>query len=325
MILLLGNTESAFSEEIKLALGFIDADFPFKKMKADIRTVCSGLQLFLGADTYDYITDIYIAENAPEGDDADLLELAQYAVATAAYRMYAPANDLQHGKNGRKMLTDENSKTPFEHMLVSDNDELERRSFRAMDDFVSLLDRVSDVWKDSSNYIASHRLVVRTVQEFSMYHVISSRYLLLKMQPDLEYIEKREIRPRLGLALYDVIKNKLNGTNDEAFTDQESELIPLIREACVNGALSRSVIRLQGTLFPEGLLQQTRSDRSGIKARVVFTGNQIDQSSQFYDQTALRVYGDLESVLASYLVAVEDPLSEQDVPAENGANDKFFA
>lgn len=329
MRLLFNKDEADFRQEIKEALGFIDADFPFIKMKSDLRTATSNIIGVIGKETYLILEKIYYDEagtpvEATEGDNLRLLELAQYAVATAAYRLFAPANDLMHGTNGRKMLTDEDSKTPFEHMLVASNDELERRSFRAMDDLISLLDEISADWRNSDSYKASHRLLVRTTADFDRYHMISSRLLLLKLQPDLEFIEKREILPRLGKGALATLKLKVS--QDDTLDAQQLELLPLIQEACVNGALSRGVIRLQGTLFPEGLLQKTRGDRTTVKGRVAFLGNQVDQASQFFKQTAGQVYKEIEAVIDSYKPAPtieQEQIDESEISCDE--NDKFFS
>ncbi len=329
MKLIFGLVEEDFSEEIKKALGFIDHDVPFIKMKPDLRTVTSKLIRFIGKETYADLSLIYENhEDAPAettaGDNANLLELAQSYVATAAYRLFAPVNDLQHGKNGRKMLTDEDSKTPFEHMLVASNDELERRSFRAMDDLLYILDEISTTWKGSDNYKATHRLFVRTTDDFDTFHVMGSRLLLLKLQPDMEYVETRQILPRIGKDVFDALKQKLNGTATDALSDKEKDLLPLLKEAAVNGSLSRGVIRLQGTLFPEGLLQQTRVDRATIKSRMGFIGNQVDQASQFFSQTADRVLKDIEAVITSYAPVVETDTEETATDNSCTSDDKFM-
>jgi hypothetical protein len=289
---------------LKTALGFIDADLPYVKIMPDLRTATAQFIEVIGQDTYDDLYAIYTESNdAPDeattGDNAYMLQLAQYAIATAAYRLFAPANDLQHGVNGRKMLKDEESgyERPYEHMLVASNDDLERRSFRAMDDLLKVLDELSDTWKDSNEYKASHRLFVRTTAEFDMYFPINSRLLLLKLQPGLAQAERREILPRITKEVFGTLKAKRNGTNSTALTATEQVLLSLIQEACVYSALSWSMPRLQATLFPQGILQPVRGDSATIKGRAVPQGNQIDQMAQKFALDAAKVLADIEAVL----------------------------
>ena len=296
MELLFNKQGADFSAEIKEALGFIDADFPYKKIKADLRTATSDLIKVIGKTTYEEILGFY-KDGTDVDEEKEMLELAQYAVATAAYRLFAPANDLQDGKNGRKMLTSDDSKTPFEHMLVASNDELERRSFRAMNDVLALLDAQSNTWKASDEYKASHKLFVRTVDEFNVFWSIDSRLLLIKLQPGLSLAEKREIVPRITSTVYKTLKDKRDGTSEVDLTETEKTLLPLIQEACVYSALSWGIPRLQTTLFPEGILQPVRGDRQTVTGRIPYQGNQVDQMAQLFRRDADRVLLEIEKLL----------------------------
>ena len=302
MKLLFNKQAADFSQEIKDTLAFIDADFPFKKIKPDLRTATAQFIEVVGKEVYADLYAIYTESNeAPAeteaGDNAYLIELAQYAIATAAYRLFAPSNDLKHGVNGRTMLSTEDDKTPFEHMLVASNDEMERRSFRAMNDFLKVLDDLSDTWKESDAYKESHRLFVRTTADFDRFFVINSRILLLKLQPALALAEKREIIPRVTRDVFETMKAKRNGTSETALTDKEAKLLPLIQEACVYTALAWGIVRLQATLFPEGVLQPLRGERTTIKGRAAFLGNQIDQLEQKFNEDAAEVLKEIESVM----------------------------
>ena len=331
MKLIFGENSGDASVQLRTALGFIDADFPLEKIAPDLRTATKDMISIIGQATYDDLLLIDAEhQDAPAettaGDNASMLEMARSVVAINAYRLFAPVNDLQHGTNGRKMLTDDDSKMPFEHMLVKSDDELERRSHRAMDDLITLLDKISASWKASEDYKESFRLFVRTTKEFDRFHVMGSRLLLMKLQPDMEYVETREILPRIGKEVFDSMKDKLNGTDQAAMTEKELVLLPLIREACVNSSLSRGVIRLQGTLFPEGLMRKTRGDRSNIKGRIGFLGNQVDQAKEFFKDTAARVLLDIEAVVTTYEPVVEEVIDEDEQSLyECDKDDKFFS
>src|SRR5690554_535265 len=229
MKLLFNKTDADFSKEFKTALGFVDADFKFVKLAQDLRTATRSLITIIGSDTYLEIVDTYESDTIDyETNAVAILRLAQNAVANHAYRLFAPANDLQHGVNGRKMLTTLDSKTPFEHMLVASDDEMERRSFRAMDDLINLLDESSATWKDSDNYKASHKNFVRTVDQFDQFYTIESRFLLQKLSPGLALAEKREIISRIGISAYAALKVKLK--ENLPLDPEEGYLISLIQE-----------------------------------------------------------------------------------------------
>lgn len=286
---LLFGKQGAPETEIQEALSFVDAMFEFKKLKSDIRSVTSEFIDLIGEAVYTELVGIYLdTEDKPEdenGSNAIMLELAKSAIITAAYRLYAPSSDLQHGMNGRTMLSSNSNKTPFQHMLVSDNDELERRSHRAMNDFLKWLDKNSDTWKQSDEYKSSHELFVRTVDEFNRGFVINSRLLLMKLRPGLRKAEN-EIKARVGAALFKSIKDKRSGVSEEALTETESKVLALSQEAAIYASLSWGIPRLQLTLFPEGVLQAVRSDQSNISARQVAQFNEVAYVAQLFRQDA---------------------------------------
>lgn len=321
MDILFNKVAENFQKEFKECLGFVDADFPYKKIRADIRSATSSLVKIIGLNTYEEIVTLYTTNK----DDNELLILAQYAVAIEAYRTYAPVNDLQHGTNGRKMLTDEHSKTPFEHMLMSSDDELERRQFKAMDALIDFLDAKSETWKASEEYKNSHNLLVRSVADFSNFFVIESRYLLMKLQPALSKAEREIILPRVTKATIKVVKAKVFGTNTEALTETEITLISLIKEACVYSAMAWGVIRLQATLFPSGLYQQLRGDRTTIKGRMPVTGNQADQLEQKFQEDAEKALLAIEKLLTPVVADTTEETEATEVSPEFDDDENFVS
>lgn len=298
------------SDELKEVLGFIDADLRLSNIKSDLRRATYDLIKVIGLDTYKEILGLYVsgvpnATDTPWTEDLikELVTLAQYQVAVTGYSYYAPSNDLSHGNNGRTMEMGEHQKMPFEHLLVRDDEALQRRGYRGMDDLLNFLDEHSEVWKSSEEFKVSHRLFVRTVREFDQYFHMDSRLLLIKLSPGISICEKREILPRIGLEQYELIKAKRQGTNENPLTEVEEVLLDLIQEACVNASLAWGLPRMRATLFPEGVMKQVHSERNTIKGRSMTMGNEIEQMVQLFKRDSLRVLQDIEA-----LVAIPDPV-----------------
>jgi hypothetical protein len=315
MKLLFNKPGADFSKEFKDALGFVDADFKFQKIKPDLVNATQEIASFLGNTTYLEIVATYESNFDYETTAGQILQFAQNAIANLAYRYFAPSNDLQHGTNGRKMLTSEDSKTPFEYMIVASNDELERRSHRAMDNLINLLDESSNTWKASDNYKATHRLFVRTVKEFNQFYTINSRYLLEKLSPGIAMAEKRLIIPRIGQTAYDALKAKRK--DGSALSADEEPLLLMIQEATVYAALAWGVIRLQVTLFPDSISQAVRGDRATIKGRMPIVNNVLDQLEQKFKEDTAQVLLDIEA-------AVKEPDPEPTTQTTNCPDEDKF-
>ncbi len=283
------STTAEFEQEFKKALGFTDIDIPYNKIRPELTLSANELIATIGKTTYDDLIANY--KKTSERNEAQK-DAFQYAIAAYAYMLFAPANDLAHTPNGRRMRSTENEKTPFPWMLANDNDNLQKRAYKAVDSLIKYLDENNDVWKESDEYKATFNLFVRTVEDFSAAYVLESRLLLLKLVPGLLQCEKREIQPRIGKTLSDSLKSKIQKLSEgseqssEIPTEAEQLLIDYIREACAYYALSWALPRMQVNLFPEGVLQAIRSDRETLNARVAPQFPVIDQASKLFKKDA---------------------------------------
>jgi len=302
------KVDSEFQKEFKEALGFTDADIPLRKIKPDLRNAAQDLTDLIGAPTYHSLIDntLLNIEGATGAttpyQDVDLTELFRYALSTMAYVMFAPANDLGHTPNGRRMRSSDDEKTPFEWMMARDDDNLQRRSFKAVDSLLSYLDENSDEWKASEAFTKSYKLFVRTLKDYEPRYQLSSTLLLLKLSPGLEMCENRDVVSRIGKKLFDSLKTKVlyfakepTGTAQEAITANEAKMIELIKDACCYSALAWGIKRLQVNLFPEGILQPVRGDRATIKGRSVPQFLEVDQVSNLFQEDCNRALTDIEA------------------------------
>lgn len=294
---LLFTTGTGFSKELKNAIGFIDSDIPEIKIKPDIRTATRELINIIGNTTYEAIVDSYMLDEGEADKDATLIDFAQSAVGITAYALFAPANDLGHSPNGRKMRVSDDEKTPFEWMMARDDDNLQQRGMRAIDQLIKYMDESFDAWKDSDEYEASYKLFIRSTDEFNQHYQIDSRLLLLKLNPGINNCEKREIIPRIGIDLYELLKAKRINPVPVPFTADETLLLSYIQEACVFYSLAWGIPRLQINLFPDGILQSIRGERATIKGRIVPAGMEVNQVSNLFTADAARNFIEIEALM----------------------------
>lgn len=322
---LLFTTGTGFSKELKNAIGFIDSDIPEIKIKPDIRTATRELINVIGNTTYAAIVANYKLPDGDEDRDDTLTEFAQSAVGIPAYALFAPANDLGHSPNGRKMRVSDDEKTPFEWMMARDDDNLQQRGMRAIDQLIKYMDGSFDPWKESDAYKESYKLFIRSTEEFNEHYQIDSRLLLLKLKPGINNCEKREIVPRIGNDLYKVLKEKRLDPVKDPFTDDEMLLLSYIQEACVFYALAWGIPRLQINLFPEGISQAIRSERMTVKGRVVPAGMEVSQTQMLFEKDAARLFIEIEALVKKMNpppVAEPDRFFEH-LPYGNAEDDVF--
>lgn len=320
------STDSNFSREFKTALGFVDIDIPYIKIQSDLYQASLYLIDIIGQTTYNALIANYKLK--PEGTEyatepfqnIPLNQLFQYAVAIKAYSLFAPSTDLAHTANGRRMRSSEDEKTPFEWMIAKDDDNLQRRTYKAIDTLISFMDKNFDAWKSSDTFKETHKLFIRNKEDFASAYVIDSRLLFIKLIPGLIQCQKREILPRIGVDLYNSLVDKRQhfakdpqSTSVPAITEQESVLIDYIKEATAYYALHWGLLRLQVNMFPEGILHSVRSEQRVIKATKVPEVPIIDQLSKIYKADCNNALHKIEEFIKLLKPPTTETLTQQEI------------
>ena len=325
-------------------LGFVDADLEIGKMKSELFTATKDLISLIGKEAYSYALGLALKEeqSAEEGsavefsdEEADSLYNFRYPIAVDAYRHYAPSGDLSHTNNGRKMRNDEYEKSAFEWMINRDNEALEKRYYKALDNLLDHLDDTDPVlvaagegtaelkWTGTEAYQKTHRLFVRKTSDFDPYHPINSRLLLLKLQPGLSRCERFEILPRIGAEKFEQYKQQLNGTAPADSDELDESLLNLIKAACVYYAMDYALKRLRVQLFPDGVLQRYAGERVNTINTKVPERLEAEIAAQAFAADAEKELRAIEEYLKP--APTEAEITEGDViPKVSGCSDDAF-
>ncbi|MBW3519498.1 DUF6712 family protein [Flavobacterium sp. NKUCC04_CG] len=297
------NRNNKGSTELKSLLGFIDVDIKYQTIKPEIQSATREVVELIGREIYGMAFQAY---GEPEGNKQTLIEMIQYPIAINAYRLFAPNNDLAHTNNGRRMRLEENEKQAFEWLLDRDNDALERKYYRALDDLISYLEERISEWKQTSSYNKLQDSIFRTTAGFDEIFPIHSRLLLLKLQPGIKQCLTHEIKSRIGTDhLNDFLKQKID--------DEQQELYYYVKNACAFYALAWAMPRYSIQLFPEGVLQAYVSDRNTTKAKKPSENNELAYAREAF-------YSDFKKNIQQIEQLVKPILKED----EHAVDMKFF-
>lgn len=330
-----------FETDFKTALGFIDIDIPFNKIRPDLWNAADELINTISLLVYEALIanqelDIEGASGATTPyQDEELTHRFKYALACMAYKLFSPANDLSHTANGRKMRTSDDTKTPFEWMMVRDDDNLEIRAYKALDALIKYMDAKFDTWKESLAFKKSHSLFLRDITDFNEFYLLESRLLMIKLQPGIKQCEEREIRPRFNQEQYDSLKTKAlayatseeEPTGENSMSDDEKKLLVKVKEACAYYALYWAFPRLTVNLLPEGIMQKVRGDRKMAKGRLVPQFLEVDQAAALFKSDCDAALRDIESLMDKIdppETAPEPTTSEKEVTDYGFTSDDNF-
>jgi|SRR5690554_104075 len=275
------------SKEIKDLLGFIDVDIKYAKIKSDVLTATRELIDLVGRDVYNTAYNDYATKT---DEKEQLVYHLRYPIIINAYRMFAPNLDIAHTVNGRKMRQDENQKQAFEWMIDRDNEALERKYYRALDDLLHYLDEEVEEWKSSEAYQKLQESVFKTTDEFDEHFPIASRLLLMKLQPGIKQCLRVEIKQRIGSEL-------LNTFLKEPIVPEQEELYYEVKQACAYYALAWAMPRLSVQLFPQGILQSYVSERNTTQSRQVAGGTSLAYAKQYFEKDFDKAIANIETIL----------------------------
>ena len=249
---------------------------------------------------------------------AELFELTRYAIALDAYANFAPNGDIAHTSNGRKMRTDGNEKQPFEWMLDRDNEQMERKFYKALDELIEYIE-LDPLWRGSSSFVKMHSSWANSTSVFKTFYPDGNRMLMLRLAPGLLKTQNNEVASRIPL-IARLISTTLN--NGLPVLPEHEPLLALCQEAIIYGGLVWGLKRLRVALYPEGILQKFRGDRSQGNARAI----PIDLAIQ---ATAQAFQGDLDTALlkidAEYKRLTVPFSIPQPLFKERNTNDKFLS
>lgn len=329
MNILFQTAGTAGNTELKELLGAVDADLKLTNLLPDIYTATNDVIDLIGIEVYNKAVTAY-NNGTITPENKQFVYSVRYPIAVNAYRLFAPSNDISHTNNGRKMRQDEGEKLPFQWMIDSDNTELEKRYYRALDDLIKFLDRsktntettetLYTIWTGSDAFKATQKLFIRTVSEFDDCFPVNSRLLLIKLAPGIHKCEQYEIRPRLGVQKFDALKTALK-ENTPITEPTDLELIRLIREASVAYSLAWAMPRLSVQLYPEGVLQHVTSDRATTKGAKPTLKNETEVARQAFMEDAKQAFIEIEKLLEPPLAIDETAVI---IPAQT-YGDKYFS
>lgn len=291
MKLLFGYDDNNPDHELKELIGHIDKDIKFENHKTDIKSATRQIIKIIGRPVYDAAVASYEAVD-PAVPDLELINAIRLPIAFDGYKSSANSSDISHSNNGRRIRTDDYNKVPFQWMLDRDNTNFERKYYRSIDELIEYLDEHSDEWKASDAFKQSQRYFVRSVDDFNDRFPIDSRLLMLKLQPAFKRCERRYILPRVNSEIFDAIKTKQKA--GEALSDPETDLVELIKDACIYFALAWAMKVLRVTLFPEGVLQSYISDRNSTVSRKVSEKMETELAAQEFNKQFLESLQDIE-------------------------------
>lgn len=277
------NKSSNGAEEAKALLGFIYKSNEFNNLVTYISIAERDIKRVIGPEVFQLAEDHYKSNNY-QTDDAGvqlalldtLVRLIQLPVLLHAYRRYAPLNDLDHSESGRSITVTDDKKPAFEWMLERDNKSLQDLAYETTDVLIEFLDEqvpipyvptleaptgvptansIENTWRGSTTFAAQKDLFINSAREFDrIFPINESRRLYLVLVPFIREVELRHIRPVIGEAKYDAIRELIKD-GDLTVGSEENTIHELSKVPVALLTISIAIKRLSVELLPDSVIQ----------------------------------------------------------------------
>lgn len=257
---MLFNRENSGGDELRMLLGFIDADTNFDKWVTWVRlsvkqiTGLTGKALYARAEAH-YSSGLYSIEG--ESVDDELVRKMQLANALFAYVKLLPSLDAGHGNDGRKRQLGDNDKGLTALEAYKDEMNILHLAYEALEDLLEYAEEARlEEWLLSDQRRASEQLFVPNLARFNRYYMLNSTRMYYHLVPMIREVQETQIKPIITAARYAAIQAAMQAENP---SEDERKLLAFAEDYVCRplalGAISLALHRLPIEVFPDGLMQ----------------------------------------------------------------------
>lgn len=300
---MLFNKNNNGSLEIFQLSGSFEANTPYSAIATEITAATIDVAAIVGDGVVSQAEQIYAAAT-PTADELELLDTVRRPIAFLAVGNYARITLLRHDATGRKMVTGDNEKVPFEWMIDRDDRELRERYYRSLDTLFAYLTKIDNpAWKESDAYRrASASLVPSLSAMEDVYPVDHSQYTYYMLLP-------------LMLEAQAKLLKKMELTDITSFSP---ELLPAARKYIVLKALVTALRRWALSVFPTDVARQFAPSYQGNREKRVATTEEIDWAAGKLEAQALEAEAEILDEIKG------NPYQGFPLVPENDPRNKYF-
>lgn len=345
------NKNDKGSEELRVLTGAYYKSNDFEKASVKVMLSSEELAAFIGQAIFDVAETHYKSANyqqpdpepVPDGSTSgsagagvpartfalldQLVQHIQLPIAFQATLWHYQGNDISHEDSGRKMKIDADSeKMAWEWMYDRDDAAALRMHQKALDRLIKFLNTNADSfpeWQDSAARKKSLSLFINTSEHFdSLFAIDSSPAFFHRLAPIMAEIERKHIKPIIGVDKFKELKEAIQSAEGIAETDEE--LYDYICDPIPLMTMSMAVKRFSLTVIPEGVVQYFISQFQTAKANQPVALEQIKYVSKDLWADALHVLNELKKYWSAINVVESEETIDDMLPSMDD-DDKFIS
>lgn len=309
------------NDELKANFSGIDKDYKFLSLKSFVDDAEKDILIpWIGQEIYDVIDAAYNAGTIA-GKQLTLLSYLQKASVHLALMLSADSGSFRISDSGFYVVVTDTNK-PVSDKKMSEFKKGRRESgYRAMEQAIIYLEKnISDeafaTYADSDQHLQHSAYFINDSVLFTRYYnkVSNSAYLFSKMLDAVDFCERTNIAPTLGLDYYLALKDRIAENSTSA---AEKLLLPYIYRALVNYTIAKAIPGLSLEFDGSALVVRTQPTTGNFDVAEQIGSATAAQLSSLVGDAAATGLAELRN-LEDYLIANAGSLDGYIPPAEDG-------
>lgn len=256
------NVNNDGSRELADLTGQWYASSHYRLIETEIKFATGEITKLVGSEVMEAAETTY-----QDGSDSDLADAIRLPIACLAIMRFSALTSIAHKDTGRKVIADDNEKSPFEWQIDRDDRAMRERYYRALDAMYSFLDENEvEAWTSSGKVALLKESIVKDIVQFeAVYPINGSFYVYYMLQPLVIERQNALVAPYCGDRWDDIV----SGTAPE-------NAIRLAKRAAILSAVATAVTRWSLEAFPLEIARRFSPTYQGNRASKAATMEEID-------------------------------------------------
>lgn len=321
---MLFNKNNNGAEEIRKLIGTYYATNNFEKIQPFIEIEERIIIDLIGQPVYDRAQQYYLLDTQNNELNSKLLKLIQYPLAVLGNFRMNQANIVSHEDSGRKFKIDpDNEKMPWEWMYDRDDAAHLRLAYESVETLIQFLNSNAEgisEWKNSDAFKNSRKTFITSAKQFNnIYPIDNSHRFFISITPFMEEIERKEIRPAIGVELFDALK--LAHQSNDGITDSVHKAVyELICDMIPLATMVLAAKRFNIQVMPEGVTQRILSESESRHAADPVSAESL---RTFADHLSIDADQALDDIKV-YLESIDPEADDYPLIPDNDPDNKYF-
>jgi hypothetical protein len=222
---------------------------------------------YIGETFYDLLDEVVNGSGSSDYSKYDIL-LLRIRIPLALYAMWIGADEIAVSISAQGIQTIEtpSHRPAMQYQIMNLKESWIARANTNMDLLLKYLENHKEDFPEYSP--VDNDLFIHNATEFQkVIDIRESRRVFISLKPIITSIEKKYIRPTLGMEYFDELKEVLNSSGSSAISDDDQAVLDLIRPALAHLTLERALLEISIDVLDWGVFETSSNTFDKVQGK----------------------------------------------------------